>query len=642
MPVRWFWWNAKDSSGRDGKAASSAGESEDGQAGGGVDSGAGGSANSGNNGSDSDSDGSVPGAVAVADSSSGVSRIAQGDNAPRPDTVIAVPIPRRPLFPGFMIPLTIHDEATIEALVSLRRGLRPYVGCFMAKESDIEGDDLFPLTSAENVHEVGTLAHISHIVPLPGGVQAMFMAHRRISLLGEVEGTSPLEVRVSHHDQPPIGRHSDIVKAYSNEILTTLREVIKINPMFKEHVQYFTQRLDVQDVYKLADFSAALTTADGDELQKVLEATTIVERLKGALMLLKQELVSSKLQQDISKQVEEKMAKNQRQYFLQEQLKSIKKELGLEKDDKEALLQKFRERLEGVEVPEHAKKVIDEEMEKLSSLEKNSSEYNVTRTYLDWLTSLPWDKHSEENFDIARAQEILDEDHYGMKDMKDRILEFIAVGNLKGSVQGRIICMVGPPGVGKTSIGKSIARALNREFYRFSVGGLSDVAEIKGHRRTYVGAMPGKVIQCLKTTGVTNPLILIDEIDKLGRGYQGDPASALLEMLDPNQNSQFMDHYLDVPVDCSKILFLCTANVIDTIPGPLLDRMEVIRLSGYDGPEKLEIAKRYLDPKARSETGLEKDAEHTPKSLELKDSAIDGLVRWYCRESGVRNLEQRS
>ena len=251
MPVRWFWWNAKDSSGRDGKAASSAGESEDGQAGGGVDSGAGGSANSGNNGSDSDSDGSVPGAVAVADSSSGVSRIAQGDNAPRPDTVIAVPIPRRPLFPGFMIPLTIHDEATIEALVSLRRGLRPYVGCFMAKESDIEGDDLFPLTSAENVHEVGTLAHISHIVPLPGGVQAMFMAHRRISLLGEVEGTSPLEVRVSHHDQPPIGRHSDIVKAYSNEILTTLREVIKINPMFKEHVQYFTQRLDVQDVYKL-------------------------------------------------------------------------------------------------------------------------------------------------------------------------------------------------------------------------------------------------------------------------------------------------------------------------------------------------------------------------------------------------------
>ena len=292
-----------------------------------------------------------------------------------------------------------------------------------------------------------------------------------------------------------------------------------------------------------------------------------MERLKGALMLLKQELVSSKLQQDISKQVEEKMAKNQRQYFLQEQLKSIKKELGLEKDDKEALLQKFRERvrrrafrspmpagcssmclcsggqLEGVEVPEHAKKVIDEEMEKLSSLEKNSSEYNVTRTYLDWLTSLPWDKHSEENFDIARAQEILDEvricvlhgapqlctaltrcfpwhcltsqDHYGMKDMKDRILEFIAVGNLKGSVQGRIICMVGPPGVGKTSIGKSIARALNREFYRFSVGGLSDVAEIKGHRRTYVGAMPGKVIQCLKTTGVTNPLILIDEVRRV-------------------------------------------------------------------------------------------------------------------------------
>jgi ATP-dependent Lon protease len=274
-------------------------------------------------------------------------------------------------------------------------------------------------------------------------------------------------------------------------------------------------------------------------------------------------------------------------------------------------------------------------------LEKNSSEFNVTRNYLDWLTQLPWGKSTEENFDLAKAKQVLDEDHYGLSDIKERILEFIAVSKLKGGVQGKILCFVGPPGVGKTSVGHSIARSLNREFYRFSVGGLSDVAEIKGHRRTYVGAMPGKVIQCLKTTQSSNPLILIDEIDKLGRGYQGDPASALLELLDPGQHNAFVDHYMDVPVDLSRVLFICTANVTDTIPGPLLDRMEVIRLSGYDSPEKLAIAKQYLVPKIIDRTGLGKDSKMTtPESLGLTDEAILTLVKQYCRESGVRNLEK--
>jgi len=409
-------------------------------------------------------------------------------------------------------------------------------------------------------------------------------------------------------------------------------------------MQYFSQRIDIHNPYKLADFAASVTTADGEELQQVMEEMSCELRLKKALELITKELELSKVQQVIKEQVEEKVSKNQRNYLLMEQLKAIKKELGMEKDDKDAMITKYRERLASFapgSIPASVNEVVEEELNKMSMLEKNSSEFNVTRNYLDWLTQLPWGKSTEENFDLKKAKQILDEDHYGLSDIKERILEFIAVSKLKGSVQGKIICFVGPPGVGKTSIGKSIARSLSREFYRFSVGGLSDVAEIKGHRRTYVGAMPGKIIQCLKTTQSSNPLILIDEIDKLGRGHQGDPASALLELLDPSQHSAFVDHYMDVPVDLSRVLFICTANVTDTIPGPLLDRMEVLRLSGYDQPEKLSIAKEYLVPKVIERTGLGKDsAQKTPEAIGLTDDAINTLVKQYCRESGVRNLEK--
>jgi Lon-like ATP-dependent protease len=289
----------------------------------------------------------------------------------------------------------------------------------------------------------------------------------------------------------------------------------------------------------------------------------------------------------------------------------------------------FRDR-----APAHAVKTIEEELQKLAGLEPSSSEFNVTRNYLEWLTSVPWGHSSEERLDIAQAREVLDADHYGLDDVKERILEFIAVGQLRGTTQGKIITMVGPPGVGKTSIGQSIARALDRKFFRFSVGGLSDVAEIKGHRRTYVGAMPGKLVQCLKTTGVNNPVVLIDEVDKLGRGFQGDPASALLELLDPEQNGAFLDHYLDVPVDLSKVLFVCTANVLDTIPAPLLDRMEVVRLSGYIADEKRAIARTYLEKVAKERSGIG-DGEAT-----VSDGAMDALIEDYCREAGVRNLQK--
>ncbi|KAK9751852.1 Lon protease (S16) C-terminal proteolytic domain [Popillia japonica] len=313
----------------------------------------------------------------------------------------------------------------------------------------------------------------------------------------------------------------------------------------------------------------------------------------------------------------------------------IKKELGLEKEDKDAIGEKFRERIKEKILPQAVSSVIEEELNKLSFLESHSSEFNVTRNYLDWLTSLPWGVQSAENLNLQRATEILDEDHYGMEDIKRRILEFIAVSQLKGSTQGKILCFYGPPGVGKTSIARSIARALNREYFRFSVGGMTDVAEIKGHRRTYVGAMPGKVIQCLKKTKTENPLVLIDEVDKIGKGYTGDPSSALLELLDPEQNANFLDHYLDVPVDLSKILFICTANVIETIPEPLRDRMEMIDMSGYVAEEKMAIAKQYLLPQAMKNSGLKSE------NIKLDDNTLQVLIKSYCRESGVRNLQKQ-
>merc|ERR1711871_980355 len=349
----------------------------------------------------------------------------------------------------------------------------------------------------------------------------------------------------------------------------------------------------------------------------------------------KKELEMSRLQQDIGKQVEEKISKDQRRYLLNEQLKKIKKELGLEKDEKEGVTEKYRARLEGVELPENAAGVIEDEFAKLETLDPASSEFNVCKNYLDWLTIMPWNKHSEDNFDVVQAKKILDEDLYGIEDVKERILEFIAVGKLRGNVQGKILILHGPPGVGKTSIGSSIGNALNRKFFRFSVGGMTDVSEIKGHRRTYVGAMPGKLIQSLKVTDTANPVILIDEIDKMGRSFQGDPSSALLEVLDPEQNKSFLDHYLDVGFDLSKALFICTANELDTIPRPLLDRMEVINMAGYVMDEKVEIAKRYLMPRCREDTGLDEG------QVIMEDDAMRALIRQYAREAGVRNLQQQ-
>ncbi|CAH8637189.1 Lon protease mitochondrial [Schistosoma haematobium] len=453
----------------------------------------------------------------------------------------------------------------------------------------------------------------------------------------ELGASSPVLIGETINLYHDLYENTQEIKALSAEIVKTIRDIISLNPVYRENVLAMLQagqRVADNPVY-LSDLGAAMCSAgDTEELQAVLEEMNIHKRLRLSLNLVKKEYELGRLQQQIGREVEEKVKQQHRRYMLSEQLKVIKKELGLEKDDKDTIVEKFRMRLKDLTVPSGVMEVIDEELNKLSVLDNHSSEFNVTRNYLDWLTALPWGVTSEEHLDIGQAKKILDEDHYGMDDVKKRILEFIAVSQLKGSTQGKILCFCGPPGVGKTSIANSIARALNRKYFRFSVGGMSDVSEIKGHRRTYVGAMPGKIIQCLKKTKTENPLILIDEIDKLGRGWQGDPASALLELLDPEQNVNFLDHYLDVTVDLSRVLFITTANQLDTIPEPLRDRMEVIEVSGYVEEEKLAIAKRYLLPLATRNCGLDDNR------LLIDDNAIKRLIKQYCRESGVRNLQK--
>mmetsp|Transcript_10702 Transcript_10702/g.12519 ORF Transcript_10702/g.12519 Transcript_10702/m.12519 type:complete len:954 (-) Transcript_10702:448-3309(-) len=562
--------------------------------------------------------------------------------------VLVVPVSRRPLFPGMLSAVKIRDEKLVAEIMDRSRRGQAYVGAFLRKPADMlssEGLEVSEMADGEvrdgplesdDMHDVGAFAAVHHIVPQEGGgASLVLLGHRRI-VKTDIVAEDPLEVSVNHLKDEPFDAKNEMLKASSNEVVATIKDLLKVNPIHQDHLKFFSQHVgDFQEPSRLADLGAGLCSVDSVELQEILEELNVPSRLHKVLVMLKKEVDLGKLQQKIGKKVEEKISSEQRRYFLMEQLKSIKKELGLEKDDKSELIGKFREKFaqysEGAS--EEVKKVVEEELVKLSNLEPSSSEFNITRTYLEWLTAVPWGHTSVESLDVEKAMEILDAEHHGLEDVKERILEFIAVALLRGSTQGKIMCLVGPPGVGKTSIGKSIAKALNREYFRFSVGGMSDVAEIKGHRRTYVGAMPGKLVQCVKSTGTVNPLVLIDEIDKLRVGHTGDPASALLELLDPEQNNTFRDHYLDVPLDMSKVLFMCTANVAEHIPGPLLDRMEVVRLSGYIAEEKKAIGRRHLEPTAKSATGLD------GHEVTITDDAFTRLVEEYCRESGVRSLK---
>ncbi|KAJ6218681.1 hypothetical protein RDWZM_004493 [Blomia tropicalis] len=609
--------------------------------------------------------------------------------------VPVIAINRNPVFPKFVKLIEVTDPNLI-SLIKRKVDLRqPYAGVFM-KKSDTNTSEV--VNSLDDIYPVGTFVQIHELQDLGDRIRMIVMAHRRIRVIKQIDDSVETTATDSSkkingrkkrsrrvvNSQPlvPIDTSETVVdsskeesienqssdqgntvivskplnpllmvetenivheefvenqeiKALTQEIVKTIRDIISMNSLYREPILQLMHsgHKIVDNPVFLSDLGGTLSGADSSELQQILEEKNIPNRLYLSLSLLKKEFELSKLQQKIGKEVEEKVKQQHRKFMLNEQLKIIKKELGLEKDDKDAIVDKFRAKIKDLLIPAHVTEVIDEELNKLSLLDNHSSEFSVTRNYLDWLTSMPWGVSSEENLDLKRATQVLDEDHYGMEDVKKRILEFIAVSQLKGHTQGKILCFHGPPGVGKTSIAKSIARALNRQYFRFSVGGMTDVAEIKGHRRTYVGAMPGKIIQCLKKTKTENPLILIDEVDKIGRGYQGDPSAALLELLDPEQNQNFLDHYLDVNIDLSKILFICTANVLDTIPEPLRDRMELIQVSGYVAEEKVAIAERYLIPQAEKDCGIK-------EQVQIQKDAINTLIKSYCRESGVRNLQK--
>jgi len=602
-------------------------------------------------------------------------------------TVLAVPVSRRPLLPGLVMPVRISDEPIVSAIEDLRSHGQPYVGAFLLRNSESQQSHYSSMLQHEHsdsasaadvpgsanrpdattpaalstlrqttqaveqrqadelagthMHDYGTFAQVHSVMRQEnndgGGAVVLLMGHRRI-YKERVERSEPLYVKVQHLKDEHYEEDDISVKATSQEIFNAIKDLLKHNPVHKEQLQYYVQHVsDLKSPARLADLGAGLCSADEHDLQKVVEMLDVPTRLEHVLYLLKKEVELSKVQADINKKVEERISSDQRKYFLHQQLRSIKRELGIEKDDKEALVQRFRERFEPFRgsAPQAVVSAVDEEVNKLSSLEQNSSEFSVSRNYLDWLTCIPWGRHSEETLDVNRAREVLDEDHHGLQDVKDRILEFIAVGKLRGGTDGRIVCLVGPPGTGKTSVGKSVARAVGRKFNRFSVGGLADASELKGNRRTYVGSMPGKLVHTIKSAQVCNPLILVDEVDKMSRGIHGDPSSALLEALDPEQNGEFQDHYMDVPIDLSRVLFLCTANTLDTIPAPLMDRMEVIRLSGYLAEEKEQIARSYLEPKAIRQSGLQEG------STSLTEGALRALIDKYSRESGVRSLQKQ-
>lgn len=633
--------------------------------------------------------------------------------------MLALPISRRPLFPGFYKAVVISDERVMKVVKDMLERQQPYIGAFMLKNSDLDTD---VIENKEDVYETGVFAQITSAFPSKDEktgaetMTALIYPHRRIkidelilpenfiktnksdkaletqenenkerkivesseeNLISEelmdaekdpsteltqkknnikhsLEDEEDLDsnptdflknygvslVSVSNLEDEVFDRKSPVINALTSEILKVFKEISQLNTMFREQIATFSASIQsattniFEEPARLADFAAAVSAGEEKELQDILESLNIEQRLDKSLLVLKKELMNAELQNKISKDVENKIQKRQREYYLMEQLKGIKRELGID-DGRDKLIESFRKKVEKVNLPESVQKIFDEEIAKLSTLETSMSEFGVIRNYLDWIASLPWGITSKEQFSIAHARKTLDEDHYGMQDVKDRILEFIAVGKLVGKFDGKIICFVGPPGVGKTSIGKYIARSLNRQFFRFSVGGLTDVAEIKGHRRTYIGALPGRIIQALKKCQTQNPLILIDEIDKIGHGgIHGDPSAALLEVLDPEQNNSFLDSYLDIPIDLSNVLFVCTANTLDSIPRPLLDRMEVIELTGYVAEEKVKIVEQYLAPSAKKAAGLEN------VNVELTPGAINSLMRHYCRESGVRNLKK--
>ena len=544
----------------------------------------------------------------------------------KPDILYIIPITGRPHLPAQVQPLMVSKKRWEETLVKASKNSKELLGLAYVKE--VKGKHVYK----EDFPKVGCIVRMLNVVDVQGNIQFIAQGLERFKIKRFLSDKPPFVVEAEYFKKTK--ENDNELKAYAIAIINSIKQLLSLNPLYSEEVRQYLGMFSPDQPSLLTDFAAGITTASGDDLQEVLELSSVISRMKKVMLLLQKEIEIAKLQSKIQKDVNIQVDDNKRKFFLKEQLKAIQKELGLQKDDKTSDVDKFKEKFANLNPPEHVTKRFDEEIEKLSVLETGSSEYGVTRNYLDWVTSFPWGVYSEDNIDIKRAEDVLDRDHSGLSDVKERIIEFFAAGIYKKDIAGSIILFVGPPGVGKTSIGKSIAEAVGRKFYRFSLGGMRDEAEIKGHRRTYVGALPGKLVQALKDTQVANPVIMLDEVDKIGMSYQGDPASALLEVLDPEQNSEFLDHYMDLRIDLSKVLFICTANQLDTIPRPLLDRMDRINLSGYITEEKMEIARKHLWPKLLKRNNL------TSKVITITDPTIRYLIDGYAREAGVRGLEK--
>jgi ATP-dependent Lon protease len=477
--------------------------------------------------------------------------------------------------------------------------------------------------------EIGVAARVLRLVRLPSGqVQVLLQGVARVRRAGVVGEELPLRVRVQRVTPPSVGAAGNPLR---EAVLNSLRVVTSLSPTIPDEAPVLAA--NAQDAGELADLVAAAIDLSAEERQQVLEQIDPLPRLELALRFCEEKRRYLEVSQQIQKEVGEKAGKQQREYILREQLRAIQRELG-ELDPQESEIAGLRSQLEAKELPEEVKSEVSRELARLESINPASPEYSVIRTRLDWILNLPWSEPPPEPIDLEKARQVLDADHYGLEKVKDRIIDYLAVAKLRGGGRGPILCLVGPPGVGKTSLGQSIARALNRPFVRASLGGVRDEADIRGHRRTYIGALPGRIIQGIRRAGALNPVFMLDEVDKLSVGFQGDPAAALLEVLDPAQNHSFTDHYLDIPYDLSRVFFICTGNLPDTIPPALLDRMEVIALSGYTDREKVAIAKRHLLPRQLAEHGLPEDG------VVLDDGILLTLIRGWTREAGVRQLER--
>jgi ATP-dependent Lon protease len=544
-----------------------------------------------------------------------------------PEILPILPVRDTVLFPGAVLPLTVGRESSL-ALVNSLQGEEKLLGVVAQLDPRVEDP------AAADLHKLGTLAKVHKTVKMPNGNVVIFLEGlQRIQVL-ELIGLRPfLQARVQA-EPDIIGEADTELEALQRNAQDLFRDVVSHSPQLSDDLQ--TAAMNIDHPGRLTDFIAGTLPSLSTLLrQELIETSSVRKRLETLIRELSKELEVLELRSKIHEQVQEQVSQNQREYLLREQMKAIQKELG-ESDDSMQEIDELRKKVEEAAMSAEAKKECDREIKRLSKMTPASAEYMVSRTYLEWMTSLPWSKSSgSSEIDITKAHEILDEDHYDLQKVKERILDYLAVKKLQPGMKGPILCFIGPPGVGKTSLGKSIARSLGRKFVRIALGGMHDEAEIRGHRRTYIGALPGQIIQGLKRGETNDPVMMLDEVDKLGRDFRGDPSSALMEVLDPEQNNAFRDHYLDVPFDLSKVLFIATANWMDPIPEPLRDRMEIIELPGYTGEEKLHIAHKYLIPKQTAENGIK-----AGEQIEFTDEGLREIIHSFTREAGVRNLER--